>query len=1230
MNPFDEPDAACLVLVNDDDQHSLWPADAPIPPGWREVYAGRRDACLEFVECEWTDDRPLRLGTEADPDVAGQPCLPDLFAAQVAQNPDVVAVRHEGARGLVEVGYAELDARADRLAWQLRTRGVGPDSIVGVALPSGIAFVVAMLGVTKVGGAYLPLDLDYPAQRLEFMLADAAPALTIVPSGAAGAVITGPTLALDDTGTATDTSEVVAQHPFTDADRTTALRPGHLAYLIYTSGSTGRPKAVAVSHRGLTRLSHYVTQVTKPRVGSRVLQVASPSFDMSVLELLMALANGATLVVPRSRHDDLDDIYVRLSVTHSVVTPAALAVVTPPEGEEPIPGGVLEMLICGGEVLSPTLVRRWGPGRDFYNVYGPTETTVFSTITEPLRVAEGVTPIGSQVPGTRLHVLDERLRPVPDGTIGELYIAGDGVARGYHGRPGLTASRFIACPLPDSDDASGHVHAGARMYRSGDLVRRRPDGVVEYIGRADQQIKIRGFRVELGEIESVVETHPAVAQCAVLARPVSDAAADEDDTSSARLRLVTYLVARPGQSADPAELRKHVERELPSHMVPSAWVFVDSLPRTGSGKIDRLALAAQPLPEPEHAQTSGAQPRTETERMLAELFAQALHQERLGVDDDFFDLGGNSLTAARLANRIRAAAGVEVGIQAIFESPTIAGIAKLVDAGGPGATLPPLVPMPRPRRVPLSSAQARLWFLYRLDGPSVTYNVPLVWRVTGALDASALADALADVVARHESLRTMFGEDDRTGTPFQRVLEPEDLDLASCLTVRRVAESDLAAAVDEACRYCFDLTADLPVRGWLLRTEQTEPTETATLVLLVHHIAVDEWSLRPLLRDLAEAYAARRAGAQPTWPELPVQYADYSMWQRRLLAGRDGSMHPLLEGDLDFWTASLSDVPTAAVVPTDHPYSAADDQRTAASHTVTVGADVYAKLLDIARSCDTTGFVAAHAAVSLLLRDFGAGTDVPIGVPIAGRDAPELDDVVGFFVNTLILRADASGEPTFRQLLTRLARRDVAAFGHGRIPFDHVMDSLKLRGELSRSAGFQVMMGFEQGAPDRLALAGVDCVTEPVGTGNAKCDLDFAFFETSTGQGPTNLSCQIDYDSSLFEAATIERLGESLVRLLGECAARPDEPLRHSQDSNSPCPRSESVELLIELFADALRRPGLEIGVDDDFFELGGDRLAAARLANRIRTTMDVEFAADDLERMSTVAAIAGWLEGLA
>ncbi|MFI6640486.1 amino acid adenylation domain-containing protein [Streptomyces sp. NPDC050504] len=1231
MNPFDDLDAARLVLVNDEDQHSLWPADTPVPPGWRPVFEGRAADCLDFVERSWTDDRPvsLRTGTDAadaadaaDEADGTQPSLADLLTTQVALTPDAVAVEQEGEHGPTVLTYAELGSRSDLLAWELRGRGIGPESIVAVAMPRGIAFVVAALAIAKAGAAYLPLDLDYPARRLEFMLQDADPALTLVPAAEAAATITGPTLTLDGTGAVAGPAEPLPPRPFAPADRTTALRPGHPCYLIYTSGSTGRPKAVTVTHRGLADLLGRFTASAGTKPTSRVLQQTSPSFDAAVLELLLAFAHGATLVIPRGRHEDLAEVLVRTAVTHTFATPASLVAITPPEGEPVLPGGALEVLISGGEACPAALVRRWAPGRTFINIYGPTETTVCVTTCELEPDGDRTPPIGSAVRGTGLHVLDERLEPVPDGTVGELYVAGGSVARGYHGRPGLTASRFVACPFPDPAGPAGAVRAGSRMYRTGDLVRRRPDGSLDYIGRGDQQIKIRGIRAELGEIEAAVAAHPAVAQCAVVAQPLDGSAGD---ANSAELRLVAFFVARPGRSADLTdltELRAYARRELPTYMVPSAWVPLDRLPMTGSGKIDRAALVTQRVPE--HRPAPNARPLTATERVLTGLISQLLHHEQVGVDDNFFELGGNSLLATRMTNGIREALGVEVGFRAVFDAPTAAGLAELIESGR-GAQLTPLVALPRPRRVPLSSAQARLWFLHRLDGPSPAYNIPLVWRLTGRVDTDALAGALTDVLTRHESLRTVFGEKD--GVPFQRVLDPDGL--APCLTVEEVGADGTAAAVHEACRYSFDLTAEVPLRARLLRTGPD--AHESTLVLVVHHIAADGWSLRPLLRDLGEAYTARTSGTEPSWPALAVQYGDYSLWQRRLLAGRDGSRHPRLQADLDHWTASLADAPADAAVPVDRPRAVDDDRRVGARAHFTVGADVHRGLLDLARSCGTTGYAPLHAAVSVLLRDFGAGDDVPIGVPVAGRDAAVLDDLVGFFVNTVILRADVSGEPTFRELVAQLARRDTEAFSHALIPFDAVVDALDLPRNLGQGAGFQTMMSFQQGPAERLRLAGVECVAEQVDNGTAKFDLDITFLdaaqeETAGAQGLTGV---VEYDSTLFEAATVEALVARLVELLGQCAAEPDAPIAPAPHAGPRPLEGETEELLAELFADSLRSPDLAVGPDDDFFGLGGDRLAAARLVNRVRTALDVEFDAAALERMPTVAAIAAWVDQL-
>jgi amino acid adenylation domain-containing protein len=1209
VNLFSDADEPCVVLVDDDGQHSLWPAPAPRPAGWREVYAGRLADCLDVVDREWTDDG--RRVPAVDVDAERPACLPELLEAQVARTPDALAVLEETDGRPITLTYSELDSRACALARELRHRGVGPDRLVAVALPSGAAFVVAVLAVAKTGGAYLPLDLDYPAARRDFMLADADPLLTLVPDTRDALAVAGPKLVVPAPAGA---AEAVVEAPFTDADRTVPLRPDHAAYIIYTSGSTGLPKGVVVTHRGLSSLSDELGAAAAPGVGSRVLQLSSPSFDASVFELLLALTHGAALAIPRSRHDDLADVLVRMSVTHAIITPAALAAITPPDLTDPLPGARLEVLFAGGEALASRLVEAWAPGRRFINAYGPTESTVCATRTGALIADSEPPPIGYAVRGTRVHVLDNRLAPVPDGEVGELYIAGAGLARGYLRRPGLTASRFLACPFPD-----GSARPPNRMYRTGDLVRRRADGALQYVGRADDQVKIRGFRIELGEIEAVIAQHPAVMECAVVARPLSEA---DDSASSADLRLVGFAVTRPGVEVDPASLRGHAERWLLPHMVPSAWVFLDRMPVTVNGKLDRAALVVPELSA--RGLEPGAAPSTETERVVANHFSQILHLDRVGVDENLFDLGGNSLLAARLANRLRASFGVEIGFRAIFDNPTVAGLAALVNVGQAPA-LPPLVPLPRKRRLPLSSGQSRLWFMHRLAGPDATYNVPLVWRVPSELDPAALADALADVLERHESLRTIFGEHD--GTPFQIVVEVADR--PSCLTVADLPMGELDDAVSAACRSTFDLSRDLPVRAWLFRHDRTARGEyAATLVLSLHHIAADEWSLGPLLHDLAQAYDARSAGAPPTWPELPVQYADYSIWQRRLLSRRDGSMHPALRSDLDFWRATLADLPADAAFPLNRPRRP-DGTRRGARITFDIGAEVASGLAELARSCRATLFAAVHAVTVVLMHQSGVGDDVAVGVPIAGRDVAELDRLVGFFVNTVILRTDVSGTPTYRDLVAGLARSDLDALGHGRLPFDQVVSTLGLPRDESGNVGFQVLIGLEQGPPHELVLACARCTPVPADTGTAKADVTITYVDRTHDDPSAGLSCILEYDRDLFYPDTAADLASRLARLLTECVERPDTPIARGPAARPRDPSGPVETLLAELVADCVGLDLAAVGAYDDFYALGGDDLAAARFTNRTRTALDVEFGVDDLRRMPTVAAIAAWVDTL-
>ncbi|MEU5348183.1 amino acid adenylation domain-containing protein, partial [Streptomyces sp. NPDC020766] len=814
--------------------------------------------------------------------------LPELFQAQAARTPDAPALVFED----VELSYTELNARANRLARLLIDRGVGSESLVAVMLVRSIDLIVALLAVTKAGGTYVPIDPDYPAERITYLLTDAQPLLVLTSTDLASRLTGGEVshLALDDPRTITALEEFGDTDP-TDAERRSTLLPAHSAYVIYTSGSTGRPKGVAVTHQGLPSLAATQAEEFGVSAGSRVLQFASASFDAAVWEMVMALCNGACLV--SAAPDDVlpGQALVRLvaeqSVTHATLPPAALALMAP----DSLPS--IKTLITAGEALGQNLVARWADGRRLVNAYGPTESTVCATTTAPLSADEPTTPpIGTPVANTRVYVLDSALRPVPVGVAGELYLAGASLARGYLDRPGLTAERFVANPFTP----------GERMYRTGDLAKWRPDGVLDFLGRADDQVKVRGFRIELGEVEAALSAHSSVAQSAVVVR---------EDRPGDR-RLVGYLVPAGGpEGADIAVVRGQLQGVLPEYMVPSALVVLDVLPLTVNGKLDRRAL-----PAPDYvAADRGRGPVTVQEELLCSVFAEVLGLPQVGVDDNFFELGGHSLLAVQLTNRIRTALGAEVAMRALFEAPTVAGLAqRLTDSDG---TRPALVAMTRPEALPLSFAQQRLWFLGELEGPSATYNIPVALRLSGDLDVEALRMALSDVVGRHEVLRTVFAADE--GRPYQQILAPP---VSFDLPVVEVGPEGLAEAVAGPAGHMFDLSAEFPLRAWLLRVGPGE----CVLVMVVHHIAGDGWSMGPLARDVSVAYAARSGGRVPGWEPLAVQYADYSLWQRELLGG-EADPGSVLSGQLGYWREVLAGVPQELVLPFDRPRPAVASYR---------------------------------------------------------------------------------------------------------------------------------------------------------------------------------------------------------------------------------------------------------------------------------------------------------------
>ncbi|WP_405885118.1 non-ribosomal peptide synthase/polyketide synthase [Streptomyces sp. NBC_01384] len=1031
-----------------------------------------------------------------------------LFERQVRANPAAVAV----VSGDVTLTYGELNARANRLAHALIARGVGPEQLVALALPRSAELVVAVLAVLKAGAAYVPVDPQYPAARIAYLLRDARPTLLVT---------TGRTGELPEADPVDrlllDTADLDG---LPDTDPEIPLDPGHPAYVIYTSGSTGDPKGVVVPHRNVVRLFGTAEELFGFSAEDVWTLFHSYAFDFSVWELWGPLLYGGRLVVvdhetSRSPHRFLE-LLARARVTVLNQTPSAFYQLMQADEEAPETSRALALrtVVFGGEALEHARLASWYERHPddaplLVNMYGITETTVHVTHAALDRSDTAAGRIGAALPDLRTYVLDAHLRPVPPGVPGELYVAGAGLARGYLNRPGLTAGRFMADPFGP---------AGARMYRSGDVVRRCADGSLRFVGRADDQVKVRGFRIELGEVEAALAAHPSVVQVAVLAR--QDRA---DDT-----RLVAYLVPAPGAAPRSGELREHLRELLPEYMVPAAFVTLDALPLTANGKLDRRAL---PAPDLAPANT-GRAPRTPQEQVLCELFAEVLGVAEAGVEDSFFDLGGHSLLATRLAARVRATLGVELELRTLFETPTPAGVAAAL--AGAREAQSALVAHARPERIPLSFAQRRLWFLHQLEGAGANYHISLAWRLSGHLDRRALQGALADAVARHETLRTVFPVVD--GVPYQQVLDV--VAARPRLAVGRTTEAGLPGVLAAAKDRPFDLAADLPLRVELF---ELAPDEHVLQVVL-HHIAGDGWSLGPLAQDLTAAYAARCRGEEPRWAALPVQYADYTLWQHELL-GDATDRDSLFARQAAYWTRQLADLPEQIQLPGDRPRPAIASHR---GGFVRAGldAELHRGLRELARAHGTSLFMVLQAGLAALLSKLGAGDDIPVGSPIAGRTDQALDGLVGYFVNTLVLRTDTSGDPTFAELLGRVRDTALAGYAHQDLPFEYLVEALNPVRSLAHHPLFQVMLVLQNAPRADFAPPGLRVGEVELTTTTSKFDLVFSLSERHSGDGsPDGVDALVQFASDLYDPATVETMVARWVRLLRAAVADPERRL---------------------------------------------------------------------------------------
>jgi amino acid adenylation domain-containing protein len=1055
------------------------------------------------------EDERHRLLTEWNgpaAEVSRDTVVADLFEAQARVTPDAIAVTFAGE----ELTYAALDARADRLASFLRAHGVGPDVPVGICVERGIPLVLSILATFKAGGAYLSLDPEYPADRLAFMVADAKPPVLLTQASLAGAVPAGGATVLR-----LDTEwDRVAREPAARPSRAD-VRPSHLGYLIYTSGSTGKPKGVAMTQGPLVNLIAWQKRVSPGAF--RTLQFASPSFDVCFQEIFSTWASGGTLVlVAEDVRRDPARLWQRIAEAHVerlFVPPVALYQLAEAAASMSDPPRVREVITAGEALqIGPRVVELFEKtGAVLRNQYGPSETHVVTeeVLSGPPSTWPALPSIGRPIDNVRVYLLDEGRRLAPLGARGELYFGGAQVARGYLGRADLTEERFLPDPFAGEP--------GARMYKTGDLGRWLPNGAIEFLGRADFQVKIRGFRVELGEIEVVLAEHPAVKDAVVVAH---------EDAPGQR-RLVGYLVPQGG-APSAAEVRRFLKDRLPDYMVPAAFVVLDALPLTASGKVNRLAL---PAPDAaalgERAETA---PRGPVEEAIAAAFAEVLRipVDRVGAYDAFFELGGHSLLATQVTARLRAALGVDVPLRALFESPTPAALAAVVQGllrAGHGVSAPPITRAPRDGALPLSFGQERLWFLAQLDPESPGYVVPFAVRLAGALNVDALRRSLADLVARHEALRTTFVAVE--GKPAQIVHERVDVELPVTSLAGEPAEARQPALrrllAAESTRP-FDLAAGPLFRAHLFALGPEEHL----LLIAMHHVVSDGWSLGVVSREIAARYEAHLAGDTTPLPELPIQYADYAAWQRGWLAGEE------LDRQLAYWKGALAGAPAALDLPTDRPRPSAQtfagDRRVMTLPPALLGA-----LKDLARREGATLFMTLLAAFDVLLHRYSGQDDVVVGSPIAGRTHAETEGLVGFFVNTLALRTTVDGDVTFRDLIRRVRETCLGAYAHQDLPFERLVQEIAPARDLGRSPIFQVTFVLQNAPRGAIRFGGVELSGVSTDAVSAKFDLQLATMETSVG-----LVMSMVYDTALFDGATIERMLGHLENLLRAAVDRPD------------------------------------------------------------------------------------------
>ena len=1036
-------------------------------------------------------------------------CIHELFEAQVERTPEATAVEFKEKR----LSYRELNERANQLAHYLRKLGVGPEKLAGICVDRSVEMVIGLLGILKAGGAYVPLDPAYPSERLVFLLEDAQVSVlltqeTLVQNhqlSAISAEATFTTICLDR-----DWKEIAKESAESPAGNATAE---NLAYVIYTSGSTGIPKGVQIAHRSLVNCVWCMRQQLGLTHEDRWLALTTISFDIAGLELYLPLITGAKLVLA-SRDDALDgkllsDRLTECGATTMQATPSAWQLLLDAGWR----GSDGFKILCGGEALSRRLADQLlGGGASLWNLYGPTETTVWSTIFNVERGA-GSVPIGRPIANTQIYILDSHLQPVPVGMHGELYIGGDGLARGYLKGPESTTEKFLSNPF--------NHEPGSRLYRTGDLARYLPDGNIEFLGRVDNQVKIRGYRIELGEIEAALNQHPAVLDNVVVAR---------ERGSWREKSLVGYVVLRQQSATSVTELRSFLKEKLPEYTIPAEFLMLDALPQTPNGKIDRNAL---PLPDGARPLlTQGfIAPRTEIEELVAQVWREVLKVEKVGVYDNFFDLGGHSLLATRVVARLRNNLSVDLPLRKLFELPTVAALAEHIDGlrrEQRGLSTPPIVATPRVGPAPLSFSQQRLWFLHQLNPDLTAYNIPAVFQIKGPLGIAALERALNEVVNRHEVLRTRITECD--GQPRQEIVSPMALTLP-VINLAHLPEELIAAEVQRIstgdARHPYDLQEAPLMRVKLLKLKIHEQV----LILNFHHIVSDGSSLRIFYEELATLYEAFLQGKPSPLPPLPVQYADYAIWQRgELRAG-------VLQAQLDYWKRQLGAGLATLELPADFQRPLAQTFR-GAKLTRALSEELTTSLKDLSRREGVTLFMTLLASLNIVLSRYSGQEDIIVGSTIAGRNRPETDGLIGFFINALALRMDLSGNPRFVDLVKRAREVCLDAYTHQDVPFEKIVEELNPDRNLNRNPLFQVMFNMADISERVLKLRGCEVIKLAHAAPEAKFDIVVHAPEID---GRVDLA--IVYNADVFSEGRMSVLLEQLSYVLSQIVEDPQSTL---------------------------------------------------------------------------------------